>query len=145
MYLIWVDDGVQVHHRALRNRTMPLLLANCPRSSFARQRHSVSIHKPPGTIDELPNDINWARVERSQCCLLCIVKCLLLNFPISVLESWPIPNTEGWSSVQWNLVLIKLTISIGSSSQWNFGRNIHSWPASLIAMFLFFFAITYEK
>jgi len=73
---------------------MTLLLANCPCSGFAGQRNPVSIHKVPGTIDELPDDIGGAQVERSKCCLLCILKSLLLNLAIIVLDPSPILKRE---------------------------------------------------
>jgi hypothetical protein len=89
-YLVWVDDGIQVHHGTSGNCAMALLLAHCPRCGFARQWNPVSVHKSPGTIDELPDDINRAWVKCGNCCLLRIFKCLFLNLAVSVLDPTPV-------------------------------------------------------
>jgi len=89
-YLSLVDNGIQVHHCPLGNCAVTLLLANCPRRGFSGEWNPISIHKPPRAIDEFPNDVNRAWVERSQCRILCILECLLLNLTISVLDPSPV-------------------------------------------------------
>jgi hypothetical protein len=73
---------------------MSLLLANRPCSSFSRQRNPVSVHKAPGTIDKLPDDIGWARVKRRKSRLLRVLKSLLLDLAITVLDPSPILKRE---------------------------------------------------
>ena len=92
--LNWVHDGIQVHHGTLGNCVMALLLAHCPCGRFSGQWNSVSIHKSPGMVDELVDDINWAWVECGECCLLRIVESLLLNLAISVLYPPPVLDTK---------------------------------------------------
>ena len=108
---------------------MLLLLMNSPICRFPCQAQPVSAHEMPRSINESTNNFNRACVKIQNSGIFCILECFFVGFAISVFAPAPVlKKIQNYRFRNHKL----LTISIGFSLQWNFGKKMHSWPASRI-------------
>ena len=92
------------------------------------QTMPICIHEPPGLVDKASDDLCWACIESFNCTFLCICKLSFVNFPVlSLAPPLILCDCKLREAAHKKR---KLTISIGLSSQWNFGRNMHRCPWS---------------
>ena len=128
----WIIHGMcfKCLHRTLRNCHVTLLLAYSPCCSFTCQTFSVGINKPPWLVNKLPNDFSRAHIQDFLCTGLHLCKIVFRVLPVMVFTPSQILRDD-FVRVLINHFFL-LTISMGLSSQWNFGKKRHLWPVPLI-------------
>src|SRR5882757_263984 len=58
-----INHSIYRHHCTSANPSVSFLFLNCPLSCLLCQVMSMGIHKPPGTIKELANNINRTGIK----------------------------------------------------------------------------------
>ena len=123
------------NHSSLRHCAVLFLFFYSPSSCFTHETRPISFQKPPGTVDKLPYDFNWACIKNLESSFLCCFKIGLRIFsipvftpsPILILE-WSVTNSE---SVKFNNYLPFQLDSIHNETS---VKKMHSCPAPLMSV-----------